>query len=54
MLMIMNAVVALMFMIVSFYTASVSMFVRMPVLVLVAMGSRAVSMRVGVLVLMFV
>ena len=54
MLMIMNAVVAVMFMVMFFYTASVRMLVRMPVPVLVAMGSRAVGMRVSVLVLMFV
>ena len=54
MLMIMNAVVAPMFMIVAFETARVSMFVRMDMLMSVAMGSpRAVGMRVGVLVLMF-
>ena len=55
MLMIMNAVVAVMFMIMSFYAASVSMFMRMDMLVPMAVGSpRAVGMRVDVLALMFV
>jgi hypothetical protein len=55
MLMVMNAVVAVMFMIMSFYTASVNMFVRMDMPVPMTMGSpRAVGMRMGVLVLMFV
>ena len=54
MLMIMNAMVAVVFVVVTLQTAGVGMFVRMGMLVPMAVGSLAVRMRVFVLVLMFV
>jgi len=54
MLMIMNAMVAVVFVVVTLQTASVGMFVRMGMLVPMAVGSLAMRMRVIVLVLMFV
>ena len=54
MLMIMNAMVAVVFVVVTLQTASVGMFVRMGMLVPMAVGSLAMRMRVFVLVLMFV
>jgi hypothetical protein len=52
--MIMNAMVAVVFVVVTLQTASVGMFVRMGMLVPMAVGSLAMRMRVIVLVLMFV
>jgi len=52
--MIMNAMVAVVFVVVTLQTASVGMFVRMGMLVPMAVGSLAMRMRVFVLVLMFV
>ena len=52
--MIMNAMVAVMFVVVTLQAASVGMFVRMGMFVPMAVGSLAMGMRVDVLVLMFV
>ena len=55
MLMVMDTMVAMMVMIVCFYIASVSMFVRVDMVVLMAMSVLGTMvMLVGMLVLMFV